>query len=324
MKLNFKEKSILKFKDKFEYGDLTTARDKDVVTLKCKIHSVTFDIVAGYHLNNKTGSCPECIREYKNEMSTKYSMTTEQFIEKAKQVHGDKYDYSKFVYTLSRGKSTVICNIHGDFEVSANNHLRGKKCPECAKIISGQKRTLKAAKTFVGDAKKIHKNKYSYSNFQYIKAKIRSNITCKTHGDFLCSPDNHLRGKGCPKCAKAKVKFVTLNKFKAACDKNYKQGILYILKFNHINSNHDFIKIGITSKTVKHRYNFEHYSEYTYNILKEYSFNPETTYKLEQKIHKLFYDYRDYSVSKNFNGYSECYTLQLPLEEVFKNIEMEQ
>ena len=324
MKLNFKEKSILKFKDKFEYGDLKTARDKDIVTLKCNIHSLTFDIVAGYHLKNKTGSCPECIKECNNNSKLKLTMTTEQFIEKALQIHGNTYDYSKFVYTLSRCKSTVVCNIHGDFEISANNHLRGKKCPECAKIISGQNKTLTAAKTFTRDAKKIHKNKYFYSNFQYIKAKIRSNITCKIHGDFLCSPDNHLGGRGCPKCAKVNVKFMTLNKFKAACNRNYKQGILYILKFNHTNSNHNFIKIGITSKTIKHRYNFEKYSEYTYDILKEYSSSPETIYRLEQKIHKLFYNYKDYSVSKNFDGYSECYTLQLPLEEVFKNIEMEQ
>ena len=46
-----------------------------------------------------------------NEQSEK----TKLFIEKARKIHGDKYDYSKVEYTKSREKIIVICKEHGLF-----------------------------------------------------------------------------------------------------------------------------------------------------------------------------------------------------------------
>jgi hypothetical protein len=64
----------------------------------------------------------------------KKRLTTEQFIEKARNVHGDRYDYSKSEYTKSCNKITIICKIHGSFQQNANNHLRGFICNKCADI----------------------------------------------------------------------------------------------------------------------------------------------------------------------------------------------
>lgn len=62
--------------------------------------------------------------------------TTEQFIEEARQVHGDKYDYSKVVYNNCDEKVEIICKKHGVFYQSPYNHCRKKQgCPKCAKDL---------------------------------------------------------------------------------------------------------------------------------------------------------------------------------------------
>ena len=65
-------------------------------------------------------------------------LTTQEFIEKAKQLHNDKYDYSKTVYSTSRDKVIIICPEHGEFEQKASSHLLGSGCPKCSKVWSDE------------------------------------------------------------------------------------------------------------------------------------------------------------------------------------------
>ena len=53
------------------------------------------------------------------------------FIEKAKKVHGDKYDYSKVEYVNAKTKVCIICPKHGEFWQTPNTHLSGKGCIHC-------------------------------------------------------------------------------------------------------------------------------------------------------------------------------------------------
>jgi hypothetical protein len=53
------------------------------------------------------------------------------FITKAKEIHRDKYDYSKSVYSGGHKKLIVVCRIHGDFLIRPHNHYRGQGCPQC-------------------------------------------------------------------------------------------------------------------------------------------------------------------------------------------------
>lgn len=53
------------------------------------------------------------------------------FIQKAKQIHGEKYNYSKVIYKHSHSKVAILCLIHGEFEQIPTNHLSGKGCPKC-------------------------------------------------------------------------------------------------------------------------------------------------------------------------------------------------
>jgi len=75
------------------------------------------------HKINKSG-CPICGGTIKS--------TTEKFIEKAKKVHGDKYDYSLVNYTNNRTKVEIICKEHGVFIQTPEKHiLKSRGCPTC-------------------------------------------------------------------------------------------------------------------------------------------------------------------------------------------------
>lgn len=124
-------------------------------------------------------------------------LTKEEFIKRAKNVHGDKYDYSKVDYINANEPVKIICPIHGEFWQKPSNHVNQKNaCPRCAH------QSYKSTKEeFIDKAKKIHGDKYSYDNVEYISNKIKVKITCPEHGDFETKPNNFLSGHGCPKCA---------------------------------------------------------------------------------------------------------------------------
>lgn len=69
-------------------------------------------------------------------------VTTEIFIEKAKVIHGDKYDYGLTEYKNASTKVKIICPTHGVFEQQSIAHLTGQGCPECGKTKNGIKKKL--------------------------------------------------------------------------------------------------------------------------------------------------------------------------------------
>ena len=122
------------------------------------------------------------------------------FINKAKKVHGDKYDYSKVDYVNSQTKVCIICPEHGEFWQTPAEHVRGKSCPLCANIKRGSKKRL-TIEEFINKAKKVHGNKYDYSKVEYKNASTKVCIICPEHGEFMQIPMAHINGEGCPKCA---------------------------------------------------------------------------------------------------------------------------
>jgi len=122
--------------------------------------------------------------------------TTQEFIEQAKKVHKNLYDYSKVEYINNQTKVIIICKIHGQFLQTPIHHLSKKGCPLC----KGNRK--KTTKEFIKDAKKIHKNTYNYSKVKYINNQTKVIITCIKHGDFFQIPSSHIYKKaGCPICA---------------------------------------------------------------------------------------------------------------------------
>jgi rubrerythrin len=121
------------------------------------------------------------------------------FIEKARKIHGDKYDYSKVEYKNNSTKICIICPKHGEFWQTPNNHLRGQNCPKCS-----HRSTKYTIEEFIEQANNIHKNVYDYSKTKYINNKIKICIICPKHGEFWQTPNDHLDGKGCPSCSNTK------------------------------------------------------------------------------------------------------------------------
>ena len=126
--------------------------------------------------------------------------TTEQFIQEARAVHGDKYDYSNVEYKNSKTKIKIICKEHGEFWQTPGSHLYGRGCPKC-----GDKRTIKSheltAEEFIQRAKRIHNDKYDYSQVNYTGIYNKIKIICPIHGFFEQRPNDHINNKcGCPKC----------------------------------------------------------------------------------------------------------------------------
>lgn len=56
---------------------------------------------------------------------------TQKFIKKARQIHGDRYDYSKVEYVNANTKVCIICPEHGEFWQRPDDHLQGQGCPVC-------------------------------------------------------------------------------------------------------------------------------------------------------------------------------------------------
>jgi len=143
-------------------------------------------------------------------------LTKEEFIVKARKIHGDKYDYSKVIYVNSSVKIEIICPIHGSFYMTPNAHLMGQGCPKCGHTNKGQFRKL-TKESFVEKSNKIHNNKFDYSKVEYVNGSTKVCIICPEHGEFWQKPNAHLNGNGCPKCCingvkRTKEEFVELAK----------------------------------------------------------------------------------------------------------------
>lgn len=135
-------------------------------------------------------------------------LTQEEVIARFREVHGDRYDYSKVVYKEANKKVCIICPIHGEFWQTPSHHLRGQGCPICGRNIGIQKRTS-CKDEFIKKAKIVHGDRYDYSKVEYVDCKTKVEIICKEHGSFWQTPSNHIFGRGCPKCRAEKLSKMT-------------------------------------------------------------------------------------------------------------------
>jgi len=122
--------------------------------------------------------------------------TIEYFVEKAKKIHGDRYNYDKVVYVNNKTKVIITCPKHGDFLQTPSDHMRGG-CLKCA----GQN---KSTQEFISEGRSVHGDRYDYSKVVYVNAKTKVTITCPTHGDFSQTSSDHLKSHGCPICNESK------------------------------------------------------------------------------------------------------------------------
>ena len=124
-----------------------------------------------------------------------------EFIQDSKNVHGDRYDYSKVKYVDSKTKVTIICREHGEFYPTPNGHQRGTGCPKCS-LLEQADRQRKTLEEFIEDSRGIHGDLYDYSLVEYINTETNVSIRCKKHDElFYPTPNNHIsKESGCPIC----------------------------------------------------------------------------------------------------------------------------
>ena len=201
--------------NKYDYSKVEYKNNMTKVCIICPEHGEFWQTPSSHLYQH--AQCPKCSKDYMDE---------EYFIECAKKIHNNKYDYSKVVYQYTHEKVCIICPEHGEFWQTPNHHLRGVGCPKCS---NNKKLTTEE---FIEKAKLVHGNKYDYAKVEYINNHTKVLITCPKHGDFSQIPNSHLNGRGCPKCKMSKLE----------------RDIMMILNKNHIEYIHQYRNLEILGK----------------------------------------------------------------------------
>ncbi len=122
--------------DKYNYKNVNYITKRIKIQIMCPTHGI-FQQTPHDHL--KGHGCPKCAL-------CKRISNTENFIEKSKIIHGDKYDYSLVKYFNDKTKVKIVCKKHGVFEQRPNHHLTGRGCSICNES-KGENKTLKYLET---------------------------------------------------------------------------------------------------------------------------------------------------------------------------------
>ncbi|MDH5572515.1 MAG: hypothetical protein OEY89_12170 [Gammaproteobacteria bacterium] len=230
----FIEKAKAIHGNRYDYSLVDYIASAEKVTIICEIHG-PFEQAPNEHLIGS--GCNKCGIDSRAEARRK---TTEEFIANAREVHGDRYDYTLVEYLSAMEKVTIICPEHGPFPQTPNGHIGGKGCYECGVIASGDAKRSNAEE-FIAKARMIHGEKYDYSLVEYVRSDTKVKIVCPEHGVFPQAPNDHIHQKsGCPDCAET------------GFNPN-KPGLLYYLAIS-TDDGDMLYKIGITNLSVEERF----------------------------------------------------------------------
>ena len=202
--------------NKYDYS-LVDYKNKHLkIKIICPEHGI-FEQCSRSHLRGH--GCPHCVGLAKH--------TTESFIKKSIEIHGNRYNYSLVDYKGNKSKIKIICQEHGIFIQIPTDHLNGHGCPSCVNKFRYN------TETFIKKSISIHGEKYDYSLVNFKNNKIKVKLICPIHGTFETRPDNHINSKnGCPKCSESlgeKEISVILNKLGIKYDREKKfKGCKYV------------------------------------------------------------------------------------------------
>lgn len=218
--------------ERYDYTRVHYSSSKSKVEIGCSthgfFHQLPFDHIRGY-------GCNECGAE---SSSKKQKSNSDEFIAKARQLHGSKYRYDKVSYVTARKNVVITCPSHGDFEQTPCNHLKNRGCPKCKHEKTGNLKRY-TTQGFIEKAEAIHRSTYDYSMVNYSKSQEKVNIICKKHGLFEQAPSAHLAGLGCAKCGRdtVAVQFsLTADEFAKRSSAVHKNKFDYS-KVNYVNAN---------------------------------------------------------------------------------------
>ena len=194
-KEEFIDKARKVYGNKYDYSKVEYINNTTPVTIICPEHG-EFQQTPACHFHRI--GCKQCAHE-----NRRYA---EKFIERARKKYGGKFDYSKALedYVNFKTKVRITCPDHGEFWQTPCSHMDAKHgCPTCSR--ADKKEKIKGLEDFIKRAKEVHGNKYDYSKTTFVRNNVKTIITCPIHGDFEQTPNAHMCGTGCPKCAYGKV-----------------------------------------------------------------------------------------------------------------------
>lgn len=176
---------------RYDYSRIDFKNVNEKVEIVCPEHGSFWQDL--YSHVAKSTSCPKC-------NWSKMRSSQDYYITKAKSTHGDKYDYSKTVYSKTEHDVTITCKKHGDFTQRAGSHLLGNGCKKCF-----QENTLLPLNEFIKKAREVHGDTYDYSKVVYCGNKKVVEIGCSKHGSFWQRPNSHISSRmGCRLCSESK------------------------------------------------------------------------------------------------------------------------
>ncbi len=182
--------------DKYDYSICEYVNAVTKMPIVCPEHGMFMQS----HLHHvlKSQGCPPCgIRKCAEGISVPF----EEFVKRAREKHGNRFEYIKESYSALTSKLRFICPTHGEVQMTGTCHCVSKTgCPKCRHVSTAASNT-KSYDEFIRLAKEFHNNKYDYSNVtNFTNRNSRICIICPIHGEFTQTASKHLSG-GCRKCA---------------------------------------------------------------------------------------------------------------------------
>jgi hypothetical protein len=304
----FIQESIELYNSYYKYNLVEYKNNKTPVKIICKQHGV-FERKPNLFLRGD--ACRICSKK-----STK-SSSKDLFIEEAIKIYGEKDDYTQTNILSSKEKIKVRCKKHDYvFQKSIQNYLTGCGCPKCSSETYTKKRT-KSTEEFINRSKEVHKDRYDYSNTIYINSRTKLDVLCNFHGLFNQYPQNHIAGNGCPKCAWEEFKNNANGYLREGYIKIAKgrKAIIYLIKCK--DDNEEFYKIGKTINKLNKRF-IKSNLPYMFEEIVIYEQEADYIFDLETELHKKYKLY-SYNPDKVFGGYTECYNLDLPIDNIINS-----
>lgn len=191
--------------DRYDYSKVVYRGVRHKVTIICPVHG---EFLQNPVNHGKGVGCSQCNGGVK-------TWDTESFIKRSKELHGDKYDYSKVEYVNWSTKVRIKCHLHGWFEQIPHSHLIGYGCFKCGALKRSKEQTYSWS-DFVERAREVHGTAYKYRRTDYTSLRSQIDILCKKHGVFTQRCSDHLNGNGCTACGiekRSEQRRISLNQY---------------------------------------------------------------------------------------------------------------
>lgn len=275
--------------DAYDYSASEYVSAMAKISIICPIHG-QFSQLAMDHMKGR--GCSLC--------NERQQMTTSNFVTRATEIHGGKYDYSSVRYVNTYTKVTIRCSMHGIFHQSPKDHLAGYGCPLCG----GTEKVTK--EDFIHRAQEVHGDAYDYSRIVLHNMNTNVLIICAEHGEFLQRPADHINGTGCPVCGKLKQTSRTPDYLVTHPETAITPTWLYLIVVDDT-----FCKIGITTK----HYIKQRFPGMKFNIMASESMTLQEALLKEHtildKYNHMRYKVHELKSRAHASGWTECFPMSL-------------